>query len=551
MTNILVHAPIPYDGTSFYRSFGPFSHLQKTQDNINIINASAQGFEFTWHTLMNVDVVFLQRPSTSDMLEIIKIAKRLKKPVWIDYDDDYIKIPKTNPRQDLYANNVRQSQIRECMRLADVITVSTDAIGKSIEEEIGKSEKIIRVRNAFDPFLFENGIKTIPPKKVVLWRGGDTHVKDVELYKIPILHCFEAFPEYTWVFYGHKFDWMIEYAIKRGCPQRIVTYDFTDLIQYMNNIMQINPEIMIVPLEDNDFNRAKSNISWIEGTLAGAAVMASDLDEFKMPGCLNFSNEGQFIEVFTDLATVPDKARQAVFLSRKTIPSLANINHTRYEIAVNLKDKYEKRFPIHVDEKPWGDKRFFEYAIINGHTQENVHYAKGHHDVADWLMQKLDPDTMIEFGCGPGPMLERFLTNNVHSIGLEINDYFIDYFQTRNPVFADRILKVNFAMKNLKKLKIDKTDLAISIEVFEHIDMPESWWDEFISLLAQRIKYFYFSSTPDRASVKFDMQWGHVNVRQTEAWIDLFERNGWKLMDKPHKICPWDLLFESTKYTTV
>jgi hypothetical protein len=41
---------------------------------------------------------------------------------------------------------------------------------------------------------------------------------------------------------------------------------------------------MFVPLVDNEFNRAKSNIAWLEGTWAGAKTIASDLPEFNKPG---------------------------------------------------------------------------------------------------------------------------------------------------------------------------------------------------------------------------------------------------------------------------
>lgn len=303
---------------------------------------------------------------------------------------------------------------------------------------------------------------------------------------------------------------------------------------------------MIVPLEDNSFNRAKSNIALIEGTLAGATVMATNLPEFSDSWCHTFRTNADFELVFNKLAKNDgDTSGNIAKLALGSIPSLDIVNCFRYSIAHNLVSLAQKLKPVTLEAKPWDDKRFFEYGLINGYTQENPGYTQGHHAVADWLIETLKPESMIEFGSGPGAMLERFLTSNVVSLGLEINDYSIDYFRTRNPVFADFVKKVDFAVDDLGELQFDKTDLGISIEVFEHIDKPEKWWDDFISLLSKSFKHFYFTSTPNRASVQFDKQLGHYNVRQKEAWIDLFERNGWKYTGNPMKICSWDMLFTS------
>jgi len=537
---ILIHCPIAADATSFYRGFGPFNRLAKTNNDIKVINGSA-GFEYNWHTLQNIDVVFLQRPSTNICLGIIEMAKRSNKPVWIDYDDDYIKIPSTNPRHDLYADTQRQAYIRECIAKADMITVSTEYIKKSLLELPHQAE-IIVVPNAVDFSIFSP--KNIERTKTVLWRGGDTHARDAEVYKEAMLHCFEKYPEYTWVFYGHKFDWMLE---RNYNSKRILHYEFTNLMAYFSHLMQIRPEIMVVPLEDNHFNRAKSAISWQEGTLAGATVMASALPVFDASkGCAVFEGVQDFIDTFSTLAENPKIRHELYIESIEHLPGLDNVNTVRKEIMYKLSRGHKLFSPNVIEATPWDGKRFFEYALLNGYIQENENYKNGHHAVADWLINKLSPESMIEFGCGPGPMLERFLMSNVPSIGLEINDYFIDYFRERNPVFSDCIMKCDFAMENLDELTIEKTDLGISIEVFEHIDMPDEWWDSFVRKLSESMKYLYFSSTPYQSSVEFDRQWGHVNVRPTEAWVSLFKRNGWNLVEAPGKICAWDLLFEST-----
>lgn len=60
----------------------------------------------------------------------------------------------------------------------------------------------------------------------------------------------------------------------------------TDIHIYIKNLCHLAPEIHIVPLEFNEFNNCKSNIAWIEATLAGAKVIASPANEFKDMGMM-------------------------------------------------------------------------------------------------------------------------------------------------------------------------------------------------------------------------------------------------------------------------
>ena len=48
------------------------------------------------------------------------------------------------------------------------------------------------------------------------------------------------------------------------------------------------PKRAITPLCDTPFNRAKSNISWIESTVAGAVCVAPDFPEWNRPGIINY-----------------------------------------------------------------------------------------------------------------------------------------------------------------------------------------------------------------------------------------------------------------------
>jgi hypothetical protein len=113
------------------------------------------------------------------------------------------------------------------------------------------------------------------------------------------------------------------------------------IIDYFKFFNELNPNIFIYTLKDTQFNRAKSNISWIEATYAGAAVIApSFLPEFaNMPGVIAYNElmDSVFENVkdyYKGLAITND-------LSWKYIKEnllLSQVNNKRYQSLLELKN---------------------------------------------------------------------------------------------------------------------------------------------------------------------------------------------------------------------
>jgi hypothetical protein len=85
----------------------------------------------------------------------------------------------------------------------------------------------------------------------------------------------------------------------------------------------------------------------------------------------------------------------------------------------------------------------------------------------------------------------------------------------------------------------------MSIEVFEHINMPEEWWISFLTDLSTKFRYFYFTSTPYSDPEAFMSFWHHVAVKRTTDWIKMFKATGWQFVSNPKVITSWDCFFKS------
>jgi len=66
-------------------------------------------------------------------------------------------------------------------------------------------------------------------------------------------------------------------------------------ITYFKTIYDLRPTVLIVPLKDCEFNKAKSNIAWIEGVFSGGIALAPDWEEWKRPGCITYSSPDDFM----------------------------------------------------------------------------------------------------------------------------------------------------------------------------------------------------------------------------------------------------------------
>jgi 2-polyprenyl-3-methyl-5-hydroxy-6-metoxy-1,4-benzoquinol methylase len=528
---ILVNAANPCDGTSYYRAIGPYSKL----DSIEMV-LPKPNMEIGWHTLSDIDVVLYQRPANQTDVVQLEMIKSCRKKIIVDYDDWY-ETPSYNPAHEFYSQDDKQACIKACLKIADIVTVSTSQLRENLLKQVPTAD-IRVVPNAVDDNLFDLTPSYHERNKTILIRGASGHSKDWELYKDGILQILKEFPDYTLSVFGFHPNWLREVPEKQ-----LRLYQFQDIPHYFEQLMEIRPEIMIVPLEDNDFNRCKSVISLFEGVVAGAAVIAADLPEFRHYGACVFKSNKELVVALKDV--IDDKEVWEHYYESQihAVPKLSQTNRIRKVIIEDLLNRDKKLRPIKRELTVATDREFYEYALSHGHSQDEPEYQKHHGKAVEWLIKTVNPKTVVEYGCGPGGTLIEFLKRGIQAYGLELNPYNIEYIKERYPMYANNVFQCDFT-----KEPVDGDtycDLGMSIEVFEHITMPDEWWDNFIQDLSKKYKYFYFTSTPFYTTEWMDNWWGHVNIRRSSSWIQLFERNGFKFLQNPRILVSWDMLFSS------
>lgn len=277
--------PVPDGACCFYRSIGPLSKLSKLDPTISIEHMK----NVAWHTISDADILFFERPQDQQYLEAIEMAKNFNIPVWIDFDDDLFSLEKDNPGYQYYSKEKTQNIISKCIKLADVVTVTTESI-KDAFSHLNKN--IVVIENALNNYNLP--LKKIKNKfKVISWRGSNTHRKDLLSCSESMFKIAKAYEkEWSWVFIGGNASaplWYITDRIKQHFNLKEC-----DIVTYHKFLRDLKSSIQIVPLIVNKFNMSKSNIAWIEGVFTGASALApKGLPEFARPGITNYNPENE------------------------------------------------------------------------------------------------------------------------------------------------------------------------------------------------------------------------------------------------------------------
>lgn len=207
-----------------------------------------------------------------------------KKIVW-DLDDNLFRIPSWSSASEMMGGSNKQS-LTSCLEMADHITLTTDGFRDQFtaySEDWAKKITVV-------PNLIDMNSWAIPNSEIrhgarrILWAGSHTHYGDLEIIVPAIEQIIDKYKDdVQFIFMGMMPDKlkMSKHNSRNELLLRSVSFfNSCDLNYYPQNLHILSPHIALIPVEQNDFNRAKSNIKYLEMSLAGAACIASDVGHY-------------------------------------------------------------------------------------------------------------------------------------------------------------------------------------------------------------------------------------------------------------------------------
>jgi glycosyltransferase involved in cell wall biosynthesis len=258
--------PMNPDGTGYYRFWQPYAELARSSGHLVVIPDPGQ---HQWlpdeDQVAAFDVIAQQRPAGREGLRWWKRWKALGGPKLVYEADDDLLNPDPSGLPHLL-DRQRQSEIRECLALADLITCSTEPLAETFR---GHNPNVAVIPD----YVHADVLAIQRPHRdrvTVGWAGGLTHLQDLDLVRDPLAHVVDATSAEL-----HFLGWDFSPLVRR--PARFTPWQ-DDVWAYYN---AVDFDIGVAPLADTPFNRSRACIRTLELAALGIPVVASDVEPYR------------------------------------------------------------------------------------------------------------------------------------------------------------------------------------------------------------------------------------------------------------------------------
>lgn len=215
------------------------------------------------------DILVIKYIDDFHTLDVIYTLRNLGAfKVVVDLDDNIWAIPPGNPAMgNPKAHANRCFMLSESVESADWVTISTEPLKKAIEN---LNDNIAVLPNYVIPS--EWNFKRKKHKKTRIgWVWSPTHGLDMGEVIDPLTEISKR-DDVEIVIFGTSVDVF---------PFKTTNIPGVKYTEYPRVFTEAGIDISIAPLESNSFNECKSNIKWLESTLAGAAFIGSNVYPYK------------------------------------------------------------------------------------------------------------------------------------------------------------------------------------------------------------------------------------------------------------------------------
>jgi|TARA_R110002110_G_scaffold105680_9_gene265487 glycosyltransferase involved in cell wall biosynthesis len=301
--------------------------LSKLQDK-GLADVSIAGFgskvDFD-SAVLEADIIHIPRVNCYTMKKLIETVQPLGKKIIIDQDDDIFNV---NPLSEWYRDygieeieidgvklwkdgntseprsidiekNIEKREVaRECMRMADSITVTTEELAK-VYQPYNDNIKVLPNCIDFKTWMYRSINKD--EKITIGWQGGDSHYQDLMMIKSPLVKVLNKYKDKVkFIMCGAKFDGFL-----KDIPNT-EHYPWESIYAHPYRMSLLGFDIGIIPIKHDEFNKGKSAIKFHEYSALSTATLASNYLPYSevikdgMNGYL-FKDEKEFEEKLTEL----------------------------------------------------------------------------------------------------------------------------------------------------------------------------------------------------------------------------------------------------------
>lgn len=307
--NPLLKSPIPkifgmsrgHDGGGFYRITSPLQGLQslaKAQTSFVYKNYTAP-----YIAMQQPDIIIYQTPLHDNMITFLEYIKTYHPDITLifEIDDLLTNIPIDNRAFHKQYKDTKKRMVKG-LKYCDRMVVSTQPLKDAFQSYIDD----IRIIPNYLPKSVWGDLhskRNRSEKLRVGWAGSIFHKGDLAIISKLVENYHDAV---EWVFFG---------MAPEGLDGKIEFHPGVSLDLYPEKLATLDLDLALVPLEDNAFNAAKSNLRLLEFGILGWPVICSDVYPYRGAPVTRVKNrykdwEKAFLSKISDLEVLKNEGDQ-------------------------------------------------------------------------------------------------------------------------------------------------------------------------------------------------------------------------------------------------
>ena len=257
-------------GDYIYRVEQPSVAMGKTgKATVITVNTISPWFE---KLCFSADVLILHLLSEHDLLPIMEERKRQRRPTIYELSDNIMAMHEGVGIKGWFSDPVNLALSFQYMKLADAIQVTG----------FGLADQFRFINPSM--VVFENQMATLgrvgrqPSKRVILgWAGSSGHRRDIEAVIDVINQVMRIYSHVDFAFMGDEAIYhTLSAALPAGRSMYTPTGTLDDYLCFIQNL-----DIGIAPLQDNPYNRCRSDVKFLEYASRGVVSVLSSLTPYK------------------------------------------------------------------------------------------------------------------------------------------------------------------------------------------------------------------------------------------------------------------------------
>jgi len=270
-------------GSKYWRLEDPFKYLRRRGIDAHVSSFGINDIEGDW-----ADIAILQ--GCVDMKGIAFLLQHESDKALVVDCDDNIAVAPTSPFKKEHDMYDAKEIVSHTIQVADMVTATTPYLARKLKK---LNKNVVVLPNYIDQERWDLPYMENDTGKIRIgWAGSITHVEDMEMIVEPLRRICKEFKKVQLVMVGdtrvgNLFD---------GLP--VENMMGTDFDAWPSKLYSLRLDIGLAPLRDTEFNRCKSNIKWLEYSIA------------RIPGVYSptvYADNYDFDGVYGQIARTPDQ----------------------------------------------------------------------------------------------------------------------------------------------------------------------------------------------------------------------------------------------------